>query len=104
MPTCLTSNQTGAERNDQLNAGRRHSPGGRERRTPTYAPPRAFVSRYWTRCGVYYTGSITLLRPQTGQHVELGFSTALGPTTLEANAFRILLTDEIGFNNATFAE
>jgi len=99
----LTSNQTGAERNDQLNAWEATLSW---RQGTTHAYVRAAESfrfpvldEMWS----YYTGSITLLRPQAGQHVELGFSTALGPTTLEANAFRILLTDEIGFNNATFA-
>jgi iron complex outermembrane receptor protein len=99
----LTSNQTGATRNDQLNAwdatlswrqGKTHA---YVRAAESFRFP--VLDEMWN----YYSGSITLLNPQTGQHVELGLSTALGPTTLEANAFRILLNNEIGYNAATYA-
>lgn len=51
----------------------------------------------------YYSGTITPLRPQRGHHVELGASQTAGPLSLEANAFHMLVKDEIGFNSATFS-
>jgi iron complex outermembrane recepter protein len=49
----------------------------------------------------YYYGTITPLRPQRGHHVEVGTSETFGAYRLEANAFRILLKDEIAYDSAT---
>jgi iron complex outermembrane receptor protein len=50
----------------------------------------------------YYVGSIDLLKPQQGDHIEAGTRFALsGKTVIEANLFHILLTDEIGYVDAT---
>lgn len=52
----------------------------------------------------YYTGNISLLRPQQGDHLEIGTQLALSAKTrVEANLFHIQLTDEIGYVNATFS-
>ena len=51
----------------------------------------------------YYSGTITPLRPQRGRHVELGASEQLGPLNLKANAFHMLVKDEIGYNIATYS-
>jgi iron complex outermembrane receptor protein len=99
----LTGSQTGAQSNDQLNAWEA-TLSWRQGTTRTYVrAAESFRFPVLDEMWSYFTGGITLLRPQTDQHVELGVSTALGPTTLEANAFRILVKDEIGFNDATFA-
>jgi iron complex outermembrane recepter protein len=99
----LTGTPTGAANNDQLNAWDA-TLSWRQGKTRAYVrAAESFRFPVLDEMWSYYSGSITLLRPQTDQHVELGFSTALGSTTLEANAFRILVTDEIGYNAATYA-
>jgi iron complex outermembrane receptor protein len=50
----------------------------------------------------YYSGTIDLLKPQHGDHIEAGTRISLsGKTRIEANLFYILLTDEIGYIDAT---
>ena len=51
----------------------------------------------------YFFGSISPLRPQRGHHVEVGTSETLGAVRLEANAFHILLKDEIAFDSAIYS-
>jgi iron complex outermembrane receptor protein len=51
----------------------------------------------------YYYGTIAFLRPQHGQNFEIGVRQALAAGTLEANAFHMLLKDEIGYNAATYS-
>jgi iron complex outermembrane receptor protein len=52
----------------------------------------------------YFTGSFTLIKPQTGRHYEIGtrqkFTSGL---QLDANLFRINLDDEIAYDNASFS-
>jgi iron complex outermembrane recepter protein len=99
----LTSSQSGATRTDQLNAWDA-TLAWRQGKTRAYVrAAESFRFPVLDEMWSYYTGSITLLNPQTSQHVELGLSTALGPTTLDANLFRILLNNEIGYNAATYA-
>ena len=49
----------------------------------------------------YYSGTITPLRPQRGHHIELGAHQQHGGFSLDASAFHVKLTDEIGYNSAT---
>lgn len=51
----------------------------------------------------YYYGTITPLRPQRGHHVEVGASETFGAYRFEANAFHILLKDEIAFDSASYS-
>jgi len=50
----------------------------------------------------YYSGTISLLKPQHGDHFEAGTRFSVSDSThIEANLFHILLTDEIGYVDAT---
>ena len=99
----LTGSQTGATRNDQLNAWDA-TLSWRQGKTRAYVrAAESFRFPVLDEMWSYYTGGITLLNPQTAQHLELGVSTALGSSTLEANLFNIQMTDEIGYNDATYA-
>lgn len=50
----------------------------------------------------YFTGTINLLRPQFGNHLEAGTQFSFsGSTQIEANLFHIRLKDEIGYVDAT---
>lgn len=51
----------------------------------------------------YFFGSITLLRPQTGQHVELGMHHARGAWRVQADAFHIRMKDEIAFDSVLYS-
>lgn len=51
----------------------------------------------------YYFGTINTLRPQRNRHLEIGARAGGTKTGIEANVFRILTKDEIGYNNVTFA-
>lgn len=99
----LASMQSGAKRDDWLSAWDAtlswHQGGTRVyvRTAESFRFP--VLDEMWS----YYSGTITPLRPQRGQHVELGASETSGPLRLEANAFHILVKDEIGFNDATFS-
>ena len=50
----------------------------------------------------YYYGTINTLRPQRDQHLEIGARADIDRVNLEANVFRILTKDEIGFNNIAY--
>jgi iron complex outermembrane receptor protein len=51
----------------------------------------------------YFTGNITLLKPQTGRHIEIGTRHRLGNGLLySVDLFRIKLSDEIGYDSASF--
>ena len=51
----------------------------------------------------YYYGTINILRPQRNRHLEIGARSGGSKAGIEANVFRILTKDEIGFNNLTYA-
>jgi iron complex outermembrane receptor protein len=52
----------------------------------------------------YFTGSFSLIKPQTGRHYEIGTrQTFDNGLQLNANLFRINLDDEIAYDNASFS-
>jgi iron complex outermembrane recepter protein len=60
----------------------------------------AVLDEVWS----YYSGDISLLKPQRGRHIEAGATIPVAHRlTFEANAFRMALTDEIGFDLASYA-
>ena len=65
---------------------------------------RSFRSPVLDEMWSYTTGSISLLKPQTGNHLEIGTRQSFGnDTQLNANVFRMNLTDEIAFDNVLYA-
>ena len=60
----------------------------------------AVLDEMWS----YFFGNVTPLKPQTGHHVETGATVVLSDNSrLDINLFRMTLTNEIGFDNATFS-
>jgi len=52
----------------------------------------------------YFTGSFTLIKPQTGRHYEIGTRQSFdNGLQLDINVFRINLKDEIAYDNAIFS-
>jgi iron complex outermembrane receptor protein len=52
----------------------------------------------------YFTGSFTLIKPQSGRHYEIGTRQTLqNGLQLDANLFRINLDNEIAYDNASFS-
>ncbi len=98
-----SSTQTGESRDDTLNAWdisyehrfdnglRQHLRLARSFRFPV-------LDEIWN----YFDGTISLLDPQTGEHIEAGtsYTTASG-TDFRLNLFHMRLTDEISYNGFT---
>lgn len=59
----------------------------------------AVLDEMWS----YFSGTISTLRPQRNRHLEIGARTGGSKSGIEANVFRILTKDEIGFNNVTYS-
>ncbi len=60
----------------------------------------AVLDEMWS----YFFGNVSLLKPQTGHHVETGAAIALSDESrLDINLFKMTLVNEIGFDNATFS-
>jgi iron complex outermembrane receptor protein len=99
----LASAESGAKRDDWLNAWDAtlawHRGGTRvyARTAESFRFP--VLDEMWS----YYSGTITPLLPQRSRHLEIGTALTRGAFTLEANAFHILVKDEIGFNSATYS-
>lgn len=51
----------------------------------------------------YFSGTMTLLKPQTGDHLELGMRTHIGSVAIEGELFDIRLEDEISYDAITFS-
>jgi len=65
---------------------------------------RSFRSPVLDEMWSYTMGSVRLLKPQTGNHLEIGTRQTFGNgMKLSANIFRMNLTDEIAYDNVLFA-
>ena len=96
----LTNARTGDERNDWLNAWD-STLSWRTSNTRSYLRlAESFRFPVLDEMWDYFSGIIAPLLPQRSQHVELGTAIGTGLSKLEANAFHILVKDEIGFDLA----
>lgn len=101
----VTADNTSDERDDGITSwdvtlSHKHNYGGRN-----YARiAKSFRTPVFDEMWDYFSGTFTLIKPQTGRHYEIGtrqsFSNSLH---LNANLFRIKLEDEIAYDNSTFS-
>ncbi len=65
---------------------------------------RSFRTPVFDEMWNYYSGNFTLIKPQTGRHMEIGTRQSFANgMQLDANLFRIDLKDEIAYDNATYS-